>query len=152
MYTTYELIYTYEVKGKNYTVSTNYGTNNIPDENSIRKVKYDSNNPSKSILVGTNNSNFLIYFGIFFTLSSIAFILGGLYTKEIFDKIKINIMGLYLGFCFFLIGTSITLLQNGTTTSLLEAINSFGIWIIIPILFIIVGLVQIIKCLSKQNQ
>ena len=40
----------------------------------------------------------------------------------------------------------------GTTSSLLEAINSFGIWIIIPLLFIIVCLFQIIKCLSKQNQ
>ena len=51
--TTYELIYTYEVKGKNYTVSTNYGTNYIPEENSVREVKYDPDDPSKSILVGT---------------------------------------------------------------------------------------------------
>lgn len=154
--TTYELIYTYEVKGKNYTVSTNYGTNYIPEENSVREVKYDPDDPSKSILVGTNNYNFLIYFGAFFALGSFAFILGGLYIKGVFDKIKIDIMGLYFGFCFFLIGIGIILFQNGTTTSLLETIKAFGAWIIIPILFIIVGLFQIIKCLflkpAKKNQ
>lgn len=154
--TTYELVYTYEVNGKNYTVSTNYGTNYTPEENSIREVKYDPDDPSESILVGTNNSKFLIYFGAFFTLGSFAFILGGLYIKGVFDKIKINVMGLYFGFCFFLIGIGILLFQNGTTTSLLETIKSFGAWIIIPILFILVGLFQIIKCLfpklEKKNE
>ena len=150
--TTYELFYTYEVNGKKYTISTNYGTNYIPEENSIREVKYNPNNPSESVLVGTNNHNFLIYFGAFFTLGSFAFILAGLYAKGLFDKTKINVMELYFGFCFLPIGIGIILFQNGTTSSLLETIKSLGAWIFIPLAFIVVGSFQIIKSLPKKEK
>lgn len=144
---TYKLIYVYEVDGMKYTVSTDYGVGSIPEKNSIRKVKYNPSNPKDAILVGTNSKNALIYFGGFFTLGSIAFILGVLYIKGFFDKIKIDIMGLYFGFTFLIIGVGFMLFQNGTTSSFLETIKSLGIWIVLPVLFIIVGIFQIIKCL-----
>ena len=145
--TTYKLIYNYEVNGKEYTVSTDYGNGNIPEKNSIRKVKYNPNNPSEAILLGTNSKNFLIYFGGFFTLGSIAFILVALQIRGVFDKIKINVIGFYFGFVFFIIGIGIILFQNGTTSSFLDTIKYLGLWIFIPILFIIVGMFQMIKCL-----
>lgn len=149
--TTYQLIYVYEVDGMKYTVSTDYGVGYIPEKNSMREVKYNPSNPEESILVGTNSKNFLIYFGGFFMPGSIGFILGALYIKGVFDNMKINIMQLYFGFTFLIIGIGFILFQNGTTSSFLGTVKSLGIWMIIPVLFIILGSVEIIKCLHSRN-
>ena len=145
--TTYKLIYTYEVKGKKYTVATDYGVSSIPDKNSIREVKYDPSSPNKSILSGTNDKNFIIYFGGFFTLGAIAFILVAMKIKGVFDKVKIDVVGFYFGFVIFITETDFILIQNSTTTSFIETIKSPGFWIIIPLLLIVAGLFQMIKCL-----
>ena len=68
-----------------------------------------------------------------------------------FDKFKIDILGTYIGILFFIIGAGIILFQTGTTTSLIEAIKSFGVLIIIPIMFLVVGIVQVVKCLLKKK-
>ena len=82
-----------------------------------------------------------------------AFIIAILQTKGVFDKVKIDVVGLYFGIVFFIIGVGIILFQNGTTSSFLETIKSLGLWILIPILFIIVGLIQTINCLFfKQTK
>ncbi len=145
--TMYTLLYTYEVNGKEYHVKTDYAVGSVPSENSIRKVKYDPNNPENAVLAGTNSANSLIYMGLFFVLGSTAFILGALYIKGAFEKIKIDVMGLYFGFLFFIVGIGILLFQNGTAASFWEALKSLGIWAAIPILFIVAGGFQIIKCL-----
>lgn len=151
--TTYRLTYTYKVEGIEYTVKTDYGTSYIPKENSIREVKYNPENPKESILVGTNSKNGLIFMGAFFTLGSLAFIVIAFSVLGYFDKFKIDIVGTYIGFVFFIIGIGIILFQNGTTSSLLETIKSLGFWILIPFMFIVVGIFQIVKCLLlNQNK
>lgn len=145
--TTYQLIYTYQVDEKEYTITTDYGVGYIPESNSIRKVKYNPNNPSEAILVGTNSSNFLIYFGAFFTLGGMVFVLAVLHIKGVFDKFKFDVIGAYIGIVFFIVGIGIIVLQNGTSSSFIETIKSMGLWFLIPIMFIIVGGVQTIKCL-----
>ena len=149
---TYKLNYCYNVNGEEYMVSTNYGTNYIPKQNSIREVKYNPENPSESILVGTNNSNSLIFIGIFFTLVSITFILIAFSVLGYFDKVKFDIIGTYIGLVFFIIGIGIILFQWGTTGSLLETIKLFGLWFSIPIMFIIIGIVQSIKSLLFKHK
>jgi len=144
---TYRLIYIYNVDGIDYTVKTDYGTNYIPDINSEREVKYNPEDPKEAVLLGTNSQSGLIYMGAFFILGSLAFILGALTILGYFDKLKIDVMGTYFGFAFLLIGIGIIMFQNGTTGSLIETMRSFGLWIIIPFLFIGVGLFQIFKCL-----
>lgn len=124
----------------------------IPERNSTREVKYDPNNPEEAILVGTNSSNFLIFFGGFFILGAAAFIIGALYMKGTFDKVKIDIMGTYFGVVFTIIGVGIILFQNGTTSSFIETIKSMGFWILIPILFIVVGTFQTVKCLFLNRK
>ena len=119
----------------------------IPETNSTRKVKYNPNNHSEAVLVGTNGNNFLIYFGAFFTLGGSVFVLATLYIKGVFDKVKIDVMGTYVGFIILIVGIGIILFQNQTTSSLIKTIKSMGFWFIIPSLFIIVGVFQIIKCL-----
>lgn len=152
--TTYKLIYIYKVDEKEYTITTDYGieTKFLPEINSKREIKYDPNNPSEAILSGTNRNNFLIYFGAFFTLGGSVFVLAALYIKGVFDKLKIDIMGIYVGIVCIIIGIGIILFQNGTTSYLLGTIKSLGIWILIPVLLIVSGIWLTIKSLFLKNK
>ncbi len=149
--TTYKLNYIYLVDGKEYAVSTDYGAGYIPEKNSVRIVKYNPDNPEESILIGTNSKNFLIYLGTFFILGSVAFILVALQIKGTFDKIEIDVIGLYLGIVLLIIGTGAIFLQNGTTSSLLETVKSLKIWAAIPLLFILIGVFQTTKCVFVKR-
>ncbi len=150
-HTTYRLIYTYKIDDKEYTITTDYGSGNIPEINSIRKIKYNPNNPSEAILIGTNRNNGLIYFGAFFILGGMVFILIFLYAKGVFDKVKVNIIGLYIGIVFLVVGIGIIAFQMGEVSSLMEAIKRMRFWILIPIMFIIIGVFQIVKCLFFER-
>lgn len=149
--TTYTLTYIYVVDGMEYTISTDYGTNYIPDENSVRIIKYNPNNPEEAIISGINSKNSLIFMGGFFTFGTLTFILAALSVLGYFDKFKIDIIGTYVGLLFLVVGIGIILLQNGTTMSLIETIKSFGLWIFIPLMFIIVGVFQLVKCLILKH-
>ena len=103
-HTTYRFIYVYEIDGKEYSIKTDYGSGAIPDENSSRKIKYNPSNPSEAVFTGTNANRVLIYCGAFFLLGGMVFVLIFLYAKGVFDKVKINILGLYIGFVCFVVG------------------------------------------------
>lgn len=135
------------MEGKEYTITTDYGTNYIPEEGSRREVKYNPNNPEEAVLIGTNRANGLIYMGSFFTLGSFTFVLITLSVCGVFDKVKFDVIGTYIGIVFLLVGIGIVLFQNGTTTSLIETIRSFGLWILIPLMFLVIGFFQTIKSL-----
>ncbi|MBC8543574.1 hypothetical protein [Bianquea renquensis] len=104
-----------------------------------------------TFLIGTNSNNFLIYLGTFFILGSVAFILVALQIKGTFDKIEIDVIGLYLGIVLLIIGTGAIFLQNGTTPSLLETVKCLKIWAAIPLLFILIGVFQTTKCLFVKR-
>ena len=146
-HTTYRLFYTYKVNGKEYTIKTDYGNGYIPDLNSTRKIKYNPNNPSEAVLVGMNRNNGLIYFGAFFTLGGMVFVLIFLQIKGVFDKFKIDVIGAYIGIVFTIIGIGIILLQNGMTSSFIEMVKVMKFWILIPLLFIGVGILLTIRSL-----
>ena len=129
----------------------NYGTNYIPDENSLREVKYNPNNPEQAILVGSNSKNGLIYAGTFFTFGALTFVIVGLSILGVFDKIKIDIVRTYIGCLFTIIGIGIVLLQNGTTMSFIETLKNMKLWILIPIMFVVVGIHQLIQGLKTQK-
>ncbi len=149
--TTYRLIYTYKVDGKEYTIKTDYGSGTIPNTDSTREIKYNPDNPNEAILIGTNRNNGLIYFGTFFVLGGMVFVLIFLYAMGIFDKVKINILGLYIGIVFFIIGIGIIAFQMGTISSFMETIKTMRFWFLIPVMFIIVGIFQTIKCLFFER-
>lgn len=69
---THKLIYTYEVDGKEYNISTDYGAMIIPKENSTKIIKYDKNNPEEAIIEGINRNNINICLGAVFIIISIA--------------------------------------------------------------------------------
>lgn len=147
--TTYQLNYTYQIEGKEYRVSTEYGVgkNTIPKVGSIRKVRYNPNNYSEAILVGLNRSIYLIYFGAFFTLVGSVFVFITLQINGVFDKLKYNIVGTYIGMVCIIIGVGIILFQTGITSSLIEIIQMMKMWILVPILFIISGIYLTLKSL-----
>lgn len=153
--TTYQLNYAYVVDGIEYRVSTEYGVGleSIPKFDSTREVRYDSNDHSKAILAGTNQSHYLIYFGAFFTLGGSIFVFAALYIKGVFDKVKFNVMGTHMGIVCTMIGIGIILFQNGMTSSFIETIKTMKFWILVPILLIISGIYLTIKSLflDKQN-
>lgn len=151
--TTYRLKYQYEVNGKIYRISTSYGSNYIPDINSIRIIKYDSNNPNNAILEGTNSNNMKIFMGAFFTLGSFTFVLVYLQLKGYFNHIKIDIISTYMAFVILLVGIGTIFIHTGTTLSLVKTIESMGLWILIPIMMISVGSYLLIKNIffNKQN-
>lgn len=81
------MTYIYKVDGKEYSITTDYGTNYIPDENSSREIKYNPNNPKEAVITGTNSKNSLIYFGAFFTFGALTFVIAfKLAYKSFLDK------------------------------------------------------------------
>ncbi len=62
----YKLKYEYEVDGKFYTIFSDYSTTNIPKKDSLRKIKYDKNDPSKAILIGASSNGIMLIMGPLF--------------------------------------------------------------------------------------
>lgn len=149
--TTYKQTYTYKAYNKEYSITTDYQTNYIPSNNSIREVKFNPDNSEEAVLVGINSKNDLVYMGTFFSLVSFTFIIFYFTIRGYFDKFKIDIIGTYIGAIFVIIGIGIILFQNGTTMSFIETIKLFGLWILIPLMFIVVGIIRIIKCLFLKK-
>ena len=84
-----------------------------------------------------------IFAGGFFSFGTFTFVLGALTVKGYFDKCKIDVLGLYVGILFVIIG-------GGIIAMIYQ--QEFGFWIIIPALMIVVGILQIKKCLkAKKN-
>lgn len=91
----------------------------------------------------------LIFVGAFFTFGAFTFILITLTALGYFDKHKIDVLGLYIGILFVVIGIGIPGIKYRETLSILETIRVFGFWILIPIMLVVVGALQIVKCLKN---
>ena len=87
-HTTYRSRYVYHIDGKEYTIETDYGSGSIPDINSSRQIKFNPDNPGEAVFKGTNRNSILIFFGAFFLLGGMVFVLTFLYMIGVFDKRK----------------------------------------------------------------
>ncbi len=94
----------------------------------------------------------IIFGGAFFTFVSFTFVLFALTVSGRFDKFKTDILGLYVGILFIAIGIGIPAFKYTDTLSLAETVKSFGFWLFIPIMMIVAGMFQIIKCLRSKEQ
>ena len=144
---TYHVIYAYEIDGKEYTIQTDSDA-----IDNIRKIKYDPNNPHAAVFTDTYRNNGFIYMGAFFLLGGMVFVLAYLYAKGAFDKVKINVLGIYIGFVFFVVGIGIMAFQMQELSSFMEVAEKMGIWILIPIMLIIIGGFQMIRCLFFERE
>lgn len=93
------------------------------------------------LIRGIITHNFgILFMGGFFTFGAFTFVLGALTIKGCFDKCAVDVLGLYIGILFTLIG-------GGIIAMIYQ--QNFGLWIIIPILMVIAGGFQIIKSLRR---
>ena len=98
------------------------------------------------LVYGIKKAEFgLIFGGVIFTFGSLAFVLGTLTLKGCFDKVKIDVLGLYAGAVIAVIGIGFLLLICT------EPVSSYGLWMIIPILMIVAGIYQVIKCIRNRG-
>lgn len=96
-------------------------------------------------VLGVQRSQLVLAFmGVFFLCGGGAFVLGALTVRGTFDKAKIDVLGLYMGIVFALLGI-------GFTVMLLTLSESAGFWIFIPVLMTAAGVLQIIKCLKNKK-
>lgn len=104
------------------------------------------------LVSGIKDADFgLLFGGVIFTFGSFAFVLAGLTIKGCFDKVKIDVLGLYAGIVIAVIGLGFLLLKYRESYSLMETVKSFGLWIVIPIMMTVVGVFQIVKCLKNKG-
>lgn len=104
------------------------------------------------LIWGLKETNIGVLFGgIIFTFGSFAFVLAGLTMRGCFDKLKIDVLGLYTGAVFVIIGSGFIVLKFIETYSLVSTIKLFGLWIIIPIMMTAAGVIQIVKCLRNRK-
>ena len=93
----------------------------------------------------------LIFGGMIFTFGSLAFVLAALTMKGCFDKVKIDVLGLYAGAVIAMIGIGFLFLKYRESYSLVETIRAFGLWITIPILMTMVGVYQVVTCIRNKK-
>lgn len=94
----------------------------------------------------------LIFAGAFFAFGAFTFVLGALTVKGYFDKLRIDVLGVYIGILFVIIGIGFVALKYGETYSVLETIQAFGFWILIPIMMIVAGVYQTVKSLKDNHR
>ena len=70
--------------------------------------------------------------------------LAALTVRGCFEHYKVDVLGLYIGILFVVIGIGvIAMIYN----------QNFGLWIVIPVMMIGAGVLQIIKCIkNKKNK
>ena len=93
----------------------------------------------------------MIFFGGFFVFGGLVFVLGVLNIMGRLDKYKIDVLGLYVGILFVVIGIGFPAIKCRETQSLSETIQAFGFWILIPIMMTVVGVLQIVKSLKNRG-
>lgn len=103
------------------------------------------------LVLGIKDANLVLLFGgVIFTFGSLTFVLAALSIQGCFDKIKIDVLGLYMGIVIVVIGAGFLVLKYVESYSLVETVKAFGLWMIIPILMILAGVLQIIKCVRNR--
>lgn len=86
----------------------------------------------------------LAFMGAFFLGGGGAFVLGALTLRGVFDKAKVDVLGLYMGIVIALFGI-------GFGVMLLTASQGAGLWILVPLLMVAAGVLQTIKCIKNRK-
>lgn len=151
---TYKLIYTYNVNGKRYSISTNYGTGFIPKKGSTRTIKYNPRKKEEAIIKGTGTNTFLIFIGIMFTTIPLIIFLDRLKAFKDLTQSSFDLLGIITGSVFITVGIGILYLLTGGF-SLIALFKNYSYRYLIPfliiIMFIAVGFYQIIRSLAFKN-
>lgn len=87
----------------------------------------------------------LIFGGAFFLMGGIAFVLGGLSVKGYFDNLKIDVVGLYFGIVFVVIGIGFFIMAYHNPTNVPRPV------LVIPALMTVAGALLAVKCIKNRE-
>lgn len=136
--TTNKLTYLYVVNNKGYYISTAYETASVPNIGDIRTVKYDPTSPEKAVLTGFNENHLLVYIGTLFFLVPLIMIFN--------SAILISVLFIFIGG-----GTYYLMCSSTDSLSLIDAFKINGLWIVIPIIFVVIGVWNLIWMLFRKK-
>lgn len=140
----YYLTYSYVVGGREYTVTTDYGSGSVPEMGSTKEIKYNPQNPEEAVIAGMNGSIIMIFMGVMFILIPGVFIMGFLTNAGVFEKCPIRVFDLFIGLVPIIIGLgAFYLMADGF--SFKAAFAAGGPFALIPILLIAAGVFIIAK-------
>lgn len=83
----------------------------------------------------------LLFAGGFFIFGGFTFILATLTMRGVFDKCKIDVLGMYMGIFLAVLGIGIIVWKA----------EVLKVWVLMPALLVIAGTAQIIKCLKNKK-
>lgn len=98
-----------------------------------------------------NNSAGILLGGAFFLFGGGAFVVGALTVHGTFDKFKVDVLGIYMSAVVAGFGIGVVALKYGEHHSLVEAIEEFGLWGIIPAVMILGGVAGIVSFLKNRK-
>lgn len=140
----YYLTYSYVVDGREYTVTTDYGSGSVPEIGSTKEIKYNPQNPEEAVIAGMNGSIIMIFMGVMFTLIPGVFVMIFLSNAGVFEKCPIRVFDLFIGLVPIVIGSgAFYLMADGF--SFKAAFSAGGPFALIPLLLIAVGVLIIVK-------
>ena len=148
-HTTYRLIYTYTVYGQTYSVATDYGSEILPAQNSIRTVKYDPFEPQNAVIAGGSSYSALLLVGAMFTFVPLVFIAVLLPAKGRVKSLMQNFLEYGIGLFFVFIGFGTIWMATGSINPL-KIFESFHPALLIPLLMIAVGALVFFKTLARK--
>ena len=141
----YQLLYAYTVDGWAYTVATDYGVTaaNLPQPGTPHAILYDPRQPAQALVEGPNHTHLLILVGLLFISVPGVFLL--FLSTERGRRVRQTSIDRCIGVLFIVLALGIFYAQAGTLAP--QAIwASFQLWMLIPLLFIITGLL----CLTRS--
>lgn len=130
----YSLTYTYYVDFEAYTVTTDYGTGDIPILGSSRTVYFDPAHPENAILGGTNSATVLIFAGALFVLIPMIFILVFATVVGWIPHTRIDILDILVGLVLAGLGGGALFLMDGAFHAIKLIpilLAAAGIWLVI---------------------
>ena len=92
----------------------------------------------------------LVFTGAFFAFGALTFVLAALKVQGVFDNVKVDVLGIYMGIVVAAFGIGSVALKYGETLSLGQTIQEFGPWILVPVLMVAGGVAQIVKSLNRR--
>lgn len=141
--TSYRLRYVFYSGGAEYFVETDYGSEVIPEIDSVRTVLYEPENPENAVLKGGTASGVYLTIGFMFVFIPLFMIICWLFAAGKL-KMPVKVLDFTAGFVIFAVGELFIYLMSGSVF-LWNAFGSMGFLAIIPSLLAFVGIIQMFK-------
>lgn len=144
--------YSYWVQGKRYFIETGYSTNYLPSSNSTKTVKYNPARPEESVLIGMNKGNTMVIVGALLVI--IPLIVGFLVVvpNSYLNKFKVDLIGIMMGLGLFFFGGGFLLFQGISGEAMMEALRSFDLFFLVPVMMVILGFFLFLKSFFPKKK